>query len=81
MKQLETNGYISRNSEGFISLTEAGLEIAEMIYERHGVLSEVFIALGVSEETAREDACRIEHYLSEETFECIKKHIKERSSK
>lgn len=75
MKQLETNGYISRDEDGMICLTAAGEEIAEKIFERHKLLSELFMRLGVSEKTAREDACKIEHYLSEETFECIKNII------
>lgn len=73
MKHLETNGFITRDKDGYIHLTESGQEIAEMIYERHNVLTKLFIKLGVSEETARDDACKIEHDLSEETFECIKK--------
>ncbi len=76
MKQLETNDYISRDDEGYITLTESGLEIAKMIYERHEILTEIFISMGVSPETAREDACKVEHHISEETFECIKKSIK-----
>ncbi|MDO4545346.1 MAG: metal-dependent transcriptional regulator [Bacillota bacterium] len=74
MKQLETNGYITRDEDGHISLTDDGKGIAESIYERHTILSQMFIKLGVSEDTAREDACKIEHYISEETFDCIKKH-------
>ena len=73
MKNLETNGFITRNSDGFIFLTESGEEIAEMIFERHKLLTELFMRLGVSAETARDDACKVEHDLSEETFECIKK--------
>ena len=73
MKQLETNGFIHRDSDGLIYLTDSGEEIAEMIYERHNLLTELFKSIGVNEETARQDACKIEHDLSEETFECIKK--------
>ena len=73
MKNLETNDFIKRNKDGFIFLTESGEEIAEMIFERHKLLTDLFVRLGVSEETAREDACKIEHDLSEETFDCIKK--------
>ena len=75
MKQLETNGYISRDDDGFIDLTDSGQEIAEMIYERHQLLSDIFVSMGVDEETAREDACKVEHDLSEETFECIKRYF------
>lgn len=74
MKQLETNDYITRDTDGFIHLTESGEEIARMIFERHEMLTEMFMKLGVSEETARNDACKIEHDMSEETFECIKKY-------
>ena len=73
MKNLETNDFITRDEDGFISLTESGEEIAEMIFERHKLLTDLFVRLGVSEETARDDACKIEHDLSEETFECIKR--------
>ena len=73
MKNLETNDFITRDDDGFISLTESGEEIAEMIFERHKLLTDLFVRLGVSEETARDDACKIEHDLSEETFECIKR--------
>ena len=73
MKNLETNDFITRYDDGFISLTESGEEIAEMIFERHKLLTDLFVRLGVSEETARDDACKIEHDLSEETFECIKR--------
>ncbi|MGX8773659.1 MAG: metal-dependent transcriptional regulator [Bacillota bacterium] len=73
MKNLETNEFITRNDDGLIFLTESGEEIAAMIFERHKLLTDLFVRLGVSEETARDDACKIEHDLSEETFECIKK--------
>ena len=74
MKQLETGGYITRDDDGFIHLTDSGREIAERIYERHQLLSSHFISIGVSPETAMEDACRVEHYISQETFEALKKH-------
>ena len=74
MKQLENSGYIERDEDSHITLTEDGLAIAKNIFERHYVLSELFIKLGVSEETAKEDACKVEHHISPETFECIKKH-------
>ena len=73
MKNLETNDFITRDADGFIQLTESGEEIAVMIFERHNLLTDIFIRIGVDPETAREDACKIEHDLSEETFECIKK--------
>ncbi len=76
MKQLRENGYIEMDKIGHITLCEKGLEIAERMYERHTLLSQWLIALGVSPETAQEDACRIEHVLSAETFEAIKRHAK-----
>ena len=76
MKQLETNDYISRDKDGNIFLTESGREIAEMIYERHKFLTELFEEMGVSHETAIDDACKVEHDISEETFECLRKYIK-----
>ncbi len=77
MKQLEANGYIERDSMGNISLLPPGKKIAESIYERHNTLTKILTLLGVSEETARADACRIEHHVSDETFEALKKHCKD----
>lgn len=77
LKQLETNGFITRDEDNHIHLTDSGQEIAASIYERHELLRKMFIRLGVSEETARQDACKIEHYISQETFECLKKHMDE----
>ena len=76
-KRLRENGYITFDPAGMIQLLEPGREIAERIYERHMLLTELFTGLGVSPETAREDACRIEHDLSEETFEAIRRHARE----
>ena len=76
MKKLKENGYISIDKDGFISLTEDGLKVARRIYERHLVLTNLFISLGVDEEIAKKDACKIEHDLSDETFEAIKKSLK-----
>lgn len=75
MKQFRENGYVTVDDGGFITLTELGLEVAEKMYRRHEVLTKVLISLGVSENTAKEDACRIEHYLSDESFEAIEKHV------
>lgn len=75
MKNLRQNGYITMDARGFIDLTEKGLIIAETMYERHKVFSKWLIELGVDEKTAKEDACRIEHAISAETFEAIKKYI------
>ncbi len=79
MKNLRENGCIEVSSAGFITLTEKGLEIANSIYERHEVLSSVFISLGVTPEVAVADACKIEHQISEETFQALKKHMLEHS--
>lgn len=75
MKNLREKGFITVSSEGYILLTEKGQEIAERIYERHTILSNWLIMLGVDPRIAAEDACRIEHDLSIESFEAIKKHI------
>ncbi len=72
---LKTNGFVETEANGALVLTSTGLEIAEKIYERHKVLTELFVSLGVSEGTASDDACKIEHHISDETFEAIKKSI------
>ena len=74
MKNLREKDYIDVSGSGFISLTDSGKNIAEMIYERHELLSECLMKLGVSEEIANEDACKIEHVISPESFEAIKKY-------
>lgn len=74
-KRLRENGYITMDKDGLIALTEKGLAIAERMYERHRLLAHFFVRLGISEDTAREDACKIEHDLSDETFEAIKRHV------
>jgi len=75
MKNLRENGYIEMDSDWYITLTEKGRAIAEAIYERHTLLSEWLIFLGVDKKVATEDACRIEHVISAESFEAIKKHV------
>ena len=75
MKQFRENGFIEMDAAGHITLTAAGLAIARGTYERHQVLSRLLIALGVSEETALADACKMEHDISQETFDCLKKHL------
>ena len=75
MKNLRMNGYIEVDADGYISLLDKGLEIAEKIYERHTLISSWLIRMGVSPETASEDACRIEHVISAETFEKLKEHV------
>lgn len=74
MKNLRLNGYIDVDKDGFITLLDKGREIAEKIYERHTLFSDWLIALGVSPQVAAEDACRIEHVISNETFEAFKAH-------
>lgn len=73
-KRLRENGYITTDPAGMLVLLPPGLEIAERMYERHKLLTELLIGLGVSPETARDDACKIEHDLSEESFAAIREH-------
>ena len=74
MKNLRENGYITVDKDGYIRLTDKGLEIAEKMYECHTLLSQWLIKLGVDEKVAVEDACRMEHVISAESFAAIKKH-------
>mgnify|MGYP002627297315 CR=1 FL=1 len=76
-KRLRESGYITLDSAGMIVLLEPGMEIAERIYERHKLLTELLIGLGVSPETAREDACKLEHDISVETFDAIRRHARQ----
>ena len=75
MGLLKSGGYIVVDHNGFITLTDAGTEIAERIFERHTLLSELLHRLGVDKETAAEDACKIEHYISDKSFAAIKQHF------
>ena len=75
MKKLRENGYISMDADGFITLNESGLEVASRVYGRHKTLSKLFVLLGVTPEVASEDACKVEHDLSEETFRCIQQYL------
>ena len=75
MKNLRLNGYIEIAADGSISLLEKGRQVAEKVYERHTLLTQWLITLGVSPETAAEDACRIEHVISVETFDALKAHV------
>lgn len=77
MKNLREQKYITVTEAGYIYLTEEGRKIADMIYERHDLLTRWFVKLGVSEEVASADACRIEHVLSRESFEAIKRHVED----
>jgi Mn-dependent transcriptional regulator len=72
MKNLRKNGYITIDEGGFITLTDAGFEIADRMYERHRIISRYFMLLGVDPDTAVKDACRIEHIISASSFEAIK---------
>ena len=74
---LKQGGYLLVNDHGHLSLTEDGKKVAEKVFERHTVLTAMLTALGVDRETASEDACRIEHVISEQTFEAIKRHIRQ----
>ena len=80
MKNLRENGYINMDLNGHITLTEAGREVAERIYERHTVITNILMALGVDRETAQADACKIEHDISQKSFECMKKHFYEKQA-
>jgi len=75
MKKLRENGYISMGGDGYITLTEKGRVVAETIYERHTLFSDWLVELGVDPKTAVMDACRMEHVISVESFDAIKKHV------
>ncbi|MBQ5347730.1 MAG: metal-dependent transcriptional regulator [Ruminococcus sp.] len=81
MGLLRDGGYINVGQDGGITLTDSGLEVAERTYERHTVLSELFMRLGVDEENAVNDACKIEHVISSATFSAIKRHMEQYSKK
>ena len=72
---LKQGEYITMDREGFLYLTDAGREVAEKIYERHTVLTQLLVSIGVDPAVAEEDACRVEHDISDETFEKIKEHV------
>ena len=72
---LKKDGYIQVDADGYITLTEAGMDVAMKIYERHTILSRMLMLLGVSPETAAEDACRLEHAISDESFQAIKRYL------
>ena len=81
MKHLREDGYIEMDHSGYITLTEKGDAIARKIYERHELFTQWLISLGVDEKIAAEDACRIEHVVSPESFEAIKRHVDSRKNK
>ena len=78
MANLRNLGLVTTDEHGFLSLTAEGLEQAAKVLERHLLITEWLVGLGVSEETAAEDACRIEHVISQESFDCIRRHVDER---
>ena len=75
MKNLREKEYITVSEEGYISLTDSGRQIAEMIYERHRLLTDWFVKIGIDPKTAADDACKVEHDISKESFDAIKKYI------
>ena len=75
MGLLKAGNFIEVSKDGSITLTDSGIAVAEKIYERHPLLSELLVLLGVSPETAAEDACKLEHAISDESFEAIKSHV------
>lgn len=77
MGLLKEGGYVTSDKEGHLKLTELGIEVAEKTYDRHTTLSAYFESLGVSKDVATADACKIEHVISDETFEAIKNHSKD----
>ena len=81
MGLLRNSRYIAVDEKGYISLTNSGLEIAEKIYERHIVITNLLTDIGVDPETAAEDACRIEHVISDESFKAIKAHLPKQGKK
>ncbi len=80
MSILKSGGFVTLDESGHLLLTEAGSEVANKIYERHKLLTELLVNLGVSEKTAAEDACKIEHDISDETFQAIKNCVGKHSS-
>lgn len=78
---LRKGGFLNMDADGSLTLTDAGLKVAEKIYERHTLLTEFLIRLGVDKETAAEDACKMEHDISDESFEALKKHVLKRLDK
>jgi len=77
---LKKGGYLLMDKDGLLTLTDEGLATAEKVYERHTILTNLLIRLGVSPETAAEDACKMEHVISDETFDAMKKHMKQYGS-
>lgn len=78
---LKKGGYVVMDKDGYLSLTDSGLEVAKKIYERHTTLTDFLVRLGVDKNTAVEDACKMEHDISDETFEALKRHANKYSDK
>ena len=78
---LKKGGYVQMNRDGYLTLTDSGLEIAKKIYERHTTLTDFLVRLGVDKDTAVEDACKMEHDISDKTFEALKRHANKYSDK
>ena len=74
---LKAGGYVLMNSEGYLTLTESGLEVAKKVYERHELLTGFLVSIGVPQDIAESDACKIEHHISDETMEMIRRHLME----
>ena len=72
---LKSGGYVSVDKDGYLSLTETGAEVARKMYDRHRLLTDFLVSLGVSEDTASADACKIEHHISDESFDAIKRYL------
>ena len=72
---LRSGGYVNMDRDGYLTLTDEGTRVAQKIYDRHNLLTRLFVSLGVSEDTASSDACKIEHHVSDETFEAIKRYV------
>ena len=81
MSLLKKQDFILMDKDGYITLTDSGLKTAEKIYERHTVISKMLMTMGIDEKTATEDACRIEHVISDKTFEAMKQHADKYSNK
>ena len=78
MKHLRENGYINMDKDNYISLTDKGMKIARRVYDRHKALTEILIRIGVDPETAQEDACKVEHDISPETYDAIVRQLNKR---
>lgn len=76
---LKTGGYVNVDSDGYLTLTDLGRDVAKKMYDRHKLLTDLLVKLGVSPEVATQDACKIEHHISDESFEAIKRHLDKQS--